>query len=99
MRMRISSDERYFDGTDTFGVTSGTIVFKLPENSPNVLYYVSENDINAVYSEKTHQYELKSKSRNSYIEDIVDKFPKGLVITNKNLNINSEHVYLIFNQQ
>ena len=45
------------------------------------------DDINAAYNEKTHQYELKTKSRNTFIEDLVDRFPKGLLITNNNMNI------------
>ncbi len=46
------------------------------------------DDINATFNPKTRQYELKNKSRNTYIEDLVDNFPKGLIIINKNININ-----------
>ncbi len=48
------------------------------------------DDINANFNEKTtgNPYELKIKTRNSYIEDLVDEFPRGLIINNKRLNIN-----------
>ena len=49
------------------------------------------DDINATYNEQTHQYELKTKARNTYIEELVDRFPKGLIITNNNLNINYQN--------
>ena len=40
-------DNRYNWGNDTvYAVESGTITIKIPESSPNVLYYVSENDPN-----------------------------------------------------
>jgi hypothetical protein len=38
-------DDRYTWGADTaFAVEKGTITFKVPDNSPNVLFYISEND-------------------------------------------------------
>lgn len=42
----LGTTDRYTDGgyIDTFGVTSGTIKFEVPMNSPDTLYYVSEND-------------------------------------------------------
>lgn len=48
------------------------------------------DDINASFNEKkdVSNYELKTKTRNSFIEDLVDEFPKGLIINNKKLNIN-----------
>ena len=40
------SSDRYTDGNyiDNFGVTSGTIKFVVPIDSPETVYYVSEND-------------------------------------------------------
>ncbi len=45
------------------------------------------DDINAEYNEKKQQYVLKLKSRNDYIEDLIEAFPKGLLINNRNLNV------------
>jgi len=44
----LGSGDRYVDGNyiDNFGVESGTITFKVPLNTPDVLFYVSENDAN-----------------------------------------------------
>ncbi|MEO8088225.1 MAG: hypothetical protein ABI763_15500, partial [Bacteroidota bacterium] len=48
------------------------------------------DDINASFNQNLegYPYELKIKTRNSYIEDLVEEFPRGLIINNKNLNIN-----------
>ena len=43
------SQERYIESTqaiDNFGVMDGTITFVVPENAPDILYYVSERDNN-----------------------------------------------------
>ena len=52
------------------------------------------DDINATYNEKkdSDPYELKIKTRNIYIEDLIDAFPKGLIINNKNVNINYSNI-------
>jgi hypothetical protein len=37
--------DRYLVGVDNFAVESGKITFTVPNNSPDVLYYVSETDV------------------------------------------------------
>jgi hypothetical protein len=45
----LGNQDRYIDPTqaiDNFAVTSGTVTFTVPNDAPDLLYYVSENDPN-----------------------------------------------------
>ena len=69
---------------DSFAVEKGTVTFAVPDNAPNVLYYVSENDINlgGVF----HILDIKENTEINVGAEILGKktykLPTGLQLSN-----------------
>lgn len=69
---RVAGDlEKYTNGVSASSVTNGTISFRVPLNSPDVLFYVSEADANT-----GGVFEIKDIDENSFLDvdaDILGK--------------------------
>jgi hypothetical protein len=83
--IRVAGDlERQTEGVSAHSVEVGTITFKVPENSPDVLFYVSEVDANT-----GGVFEIKDITENSFLDlnlDIIGKktytMNNGISLTN-----------------
>ena len=83
--LRVAGDlERQTDGVSAHSIEVGTITFKVPENSPDVLFYVSEADANL-----GGVLEIKDITENSFLDLNLDLLGKktytmsnGIPLTN-----------------
>jgi len=77
-------DYKYLNGIDNSGVTNGIITFTVPVDAPEVLYYVSENNVDTSGIIKI--FDISENTQINVEEELIGKksfsLPNGLVLSN-----------------
>jgi hypothetical protein len=79
-----SSADIYSDGITNNSIETGTLIFKIPANSPNVLYYQSETDVNL-----GGVFQIYDIDENSFIDVAADIIGKKSYTLNNGIKLSS----------